>query len=161
MYLSIRKTSLGLILTTAAIAIMSLSAYASDPLAGTWELNVEKSTFSPGPPPKSEIRTYEVTGQQEKMGVKRIDAKGDETSFGFTANRGGKDYPYEGSPTIDTISLTSVDTFTATYVLKKAGEVVLTGTRAISKDGKTMTLPIKFTTPKGVQVDNLMIFDKR
>jgi hypothetical protein len=161
MYSSIRRATLGLFLATAAATIMSLSAYASDPLAGTWELNLEKSTFSPGPPPKSETRTYEVTGQQEKMVVKRIDAKGNETGFGFTANRDGKDYPYEGSPTIDTISLTSVDTFTVTYVLKKAGEVVLTGTRTISKDGKTMTLPTKFTTSKGVQVDNLLVFDKR
>jgi hypothetical protein len=161
MYSSIRRATLGLFLATAAVTIMSLSAYASDPLAGTWELNLEKSTFSPGPPPKSETRTYEVTGQQEKMVVKRIDSKGNETGFGFTANRDGKDYPYEGSPTIDTISLTSVDTFTVTYVLKKAGEVVLTGTRTISKDGKTMTLPTKFTTSKGVQVDNLLVFDKR
>jgi hypothetical protein len=66
MFLSLRKATLGLILAIAAIGIISLSAYASDPLTGTWELNLEKSKFSPGPPPKSQTRTYEVTGQQEK-----------------------------------------------------------------------------------------------
>ena len=161
MFLSLRKATLGLILATAAIAIISLSAHASDPLAGTWELNLEKSKFSPGPPPKSQTRTYEVTGQQEKMIAKTIEAKGNETVQQFSANRDGKDYPYEGWVMADAISVTPVDTLTATYTMKKAGEVVLTGTRVISKDGKTMTIPIKFTTAKGQQVDNLMVFDKR
>jgi hypothetical protein len=161
MFLSLRKATLGLILAIAAIGIISLSAHASDPLTGTWELNLEKSKFSPGPPPKSQTRTYEVTGQQEKMIAQTIDAKGDETVQQFSANRDGKDYPYEGWPMADTISVTPVDTLTATYTMKKAGEVVLTGTRLISKDGKTMTIPAKFTTAKGQQVDNLMVFDNR
>lgn len=161
MFLSIRTAKIGLILATAAVAIISLSAHASDPVSGTWELNLEKSTYSPGPPPKSQTRTYEVTEQQEKMIAKGIDAKGNETVQQFSANRDGKDYPYEGWPLADTISLTPVDTFTANYTFKKAGVVVMTGTRVISKDGKMMTLPIKFTTPAGQQVDNLMVFDKR
>ena len=161
MFLPLRKATLALILATAALAMISLPAHASDPLAGTWELNLEKSKYSPGPPPKSQTRTYEVTGQQEKMIAKGIDAKGNETVQQFSANRDGKDYPYEGWPLADTISLTPVDTFTAKYTFKKAGVVVMTGTRVISKDGKTMTLPIKFTTPTGQQVDNLMVFDKK
>ena len=161
MFLPLRTATLALIFAIAGIAIISLPAYASDPLAGTWELNLEKSKYSPGPPPKSQTRTYEVTGQQEKMIAKGIDAKGNETVQQFSANRDGKDYPYEGWPLADTLSITPVDTFTANYTFKKAGVVVMTGTRVISKDGKTMTLPIKFTTPTGQQVDNLMVFDKK
>ena len=161
MFLPLRTATLALIFAIAGIAIISLPAYASDPLAGTWELNLEKSKYSPGPPPKSQTRTYEVTGQQEKMIAKGIDAKGNETVLQFSANRDGKEYPYEGWPLADTISITPVDTFTANYTFKKAGVVVMTGTRLISKDGRTMTLPIKFTTPTGQQVDNLMVFDKK
>ena len=161
MFLSLRTLTLGLILATAAIAIISLPAHASDPLAGTWELNLEKSKYSPGPPPKSQTRTYEVTGQQVKMISKSIDAKGNEIVHQFSAMRDGKDYPFEGWAIADTVSLTPVDTFTMTVTQKKAGEVVVTGTNVISKDGKTMTISIKFTTPTGQQVDNLMVFDKR
>ena len=161
MFLPLRTATLALIFAIAGIAIISLPAYASDPLAGTWELNLAKSKFSPGPPPKSQTRTWEVTGQQEKMIAKGIGAQGTPTLFQFTANCDGKDYPYEGWPLADTLSITPVDTFTANYTFKKAGVVVMTGTRVISKDGKTMTLPIKFTTPTGQQVDNLMVFDKR
>ena len=42
---------------------VQLPAQESDPLVGTWELNVAKSKYSPGPAPKSETRTYVVSGQ--------------------------------------------------------------------------------------------------
>jgi hypothetical protein len=161
MFLSLRALTLGLILATAAIAIIGLPAHASDPLAGTWELNLEKSKFNPGPPPKSQTRTYEVTGQQVRMIMKTIDAKGNEIVHQFSAMRDGKDYPFEGWAIADTISLTPVDTFTMTVKQKKAGEVVVTGTNVISKDGKTMTISLKFTTSTGQQADYLMVFDKR
>ena len=156
-----RTATLGLILAFAAIAIISLPVQAGDPLAGTWELNVAKSTYSPGPPPKGETRTYEVTGQQEKMTARRIVGEGTPTLIQFTASRDGKDYPYEGWSRADTISLTPVDTFTATWTMKKAGEVVVTGTRVISKDGKMMTISVRSPEGKGPSVENIQVFDKR
>ena len=161
MFLPLRTATLALIFAIAGIAIISLPAYASDPLAGTWELNLEKSKYSPGPPPKSQTRTYEVTGQQEKMIAKGIDAKGNETVQQFSANRDGKDYPYEGWPRVDTISLTAVDAFTVTYKLKQAREVVLTGTRVISKHGKMMTISGKGTDALGQPWETMEVFDKR
>jgi hypothetical protein len=67
MFSSLRTATLALILAAAAIAIITLPAQASDPLAGTWELNLAKSKFTNIPALKSQTRTYEVTGQQEKM----------------------------------------------------------------------------------------------
>jgi len=156
-----RTATLGLIFATATLSVVSLSAQTSDPLAGTWELNLGKSKFSPGPPPKSETRTYDVTGQQEKMIAKGMDAEGKPTLIQFTATRDGKDYPYTGSPIIDTVSLTPVDTFTLTFVTKKDGKVALTGTRVISNDGKMMTLSSKGTNPKGQPVENTAVYEKR
>ena len=156
-----RTATLGLILAFAAIAIISLPVQAGDPLAGTWELNVAKSTYSPGPPPKGETRTYEVTGQQEKMTARRIVGEGTPTLIQFTASRDGKDYPYEGWSRADTISLTPVDTFTATWTMKKAGVVVLTGTRVLSKDGKIMTISSKGADALGQPWERTEVFDKR
>ena len=151
-------TVLASILTLAS-ATVALAQ--SDPVAGTWELNPAKSKFSPGPPPQSQTRTYEVTGQQEKMIAKGIDAQGKPTLSQFTAQRDGKDYPFEGSPGLDTIALTPVDTFTLNYTAKKAGAVVITGTRGISKDGKEMTISIKGTDATGQPVESSLVFDKR
>lgn len=90
-----------------------------------------------------------------------IDAAGKETVQKFSANRDGKDYPFEGWAVADTISVKPVDMFTAAYTMKKAGVVVVTGTRVVSQDGKMMTFPVKFTNPKGQVVDNVEVFDKR
>ena len=155
------KSRLALILAAAAIAIISLPAQASDLEAGTWELNLAKSKFTNVPAPKSQTRTYEVTGQQVKMTGKRIDAQGKPTLIGFTANTDGKDYPYTGSALHDTISITSVDALTANWTGKKAGKVVITGTRVISKDGKVMTISGKGTDAKGQPLEVILVFDKR
>jgi hypothetical protein len=159
--MALRTVTLGLIVATAVLSFTSLPAIAADPLAGTWELNLGKSKFSPGPPPKSETRTYEVTGQQEKMIAKGMNAEGKPTLFEFTTTRDGKDYPYTGSPMIDTVSLTTVDTLTVTFVTKKGGKVGFTGTRVVSKDGKMMTLSSKGTDPKRQAVENTAVYDKR
>jgi hypothetical protein len=161
MFLKLRKTTLVLILATAVTALCCLSAQASDPLAGTWELNLEKSKFNPGPPPKSKTRVYEVTGQQEKMIATTIDVTGNQTVQQYSATRDGKDYPFEGWQIADTVSVVPVDLFTVNYTMKKAGVEVVTGTRMVSKDGRVLTFPVKFTNAKGQVVDNVEVFDKR
>jgi hypothetical protein len=158
---NLRIATLGLIFATAAIFMTGASAQtATDPLPGTWELNVPASKFGPASPPKSQTRTYEVVGQQEKMTGKGIDAQGKPTLVQFTLNRDGKDYPYEGAPGIDTISLTQLDTFTANYTLKKGGAVVVTGTRVMSKDGKVMTISGKVAGGTGQNTETLWVFDR-
>jgi hypothetical protein len=150
-----------LILAVAAITIISLSAQAGDPLTGKWELNLAKSKFTNIPAPKSETRTYEVTGQQEKMTMERINAQGQPVISEFTANRDGQDYPQTGKSLYDSISISPVDALTANYTHKKAGKLVGEGTRVISKDGKTMTISFKGTDPKGQPVEATFVFDKR
>jgi hypothetical protein len=54
-------------------------AQAGDPLIGTWVLNVAKSTYSPGPAPKSETRTYTATARGFTYSSKGIDADGKPT----------------------------------------------------------------------------------
>jgi len=81
----------------------------ADPAAGTWELNLTKSKFSPGPPPQSLARTFEVTGDDVKYTLKGINDRGKPTLVQFTAKYDGKDYPVTGSPDYDAISLRRVD----------------------------------------------------
>ena len=42
----------------ALFALGTSAALAADPAIGTWKLNLAKSTFSPGPAPRSQVRTY-------------------------------------------------------------------------------------------------------
>ena len=136
-------------------------AQTADPASGSWVLNVSKSKYTPGPPPKSETRTYEVTGPTVKFTSKGIDAEGKPTAVLINGNYDGKDYPMTGSPDADAISYKRVDVSTLEFTQKKATKVVGTGTRAVSKDGKVLTVTYKGTNAKGEAINYVAVYEKR
>jgi hypothetical protein len=141
--------------------IGSLSAQARDPRIGTWKLNLEKSKYSPGPPPKALTVKVEPSGQGEKVSTEGVDAQGARTATGYTANFDGKDNPLTGSPNADTVSLKRIDARTTVRTDKKGGKEVLTLTRVVSQDGKTMTVTVKGTDAQGQTVNNVIVFEKQ
>ncbi len=144
-----------------AVSVVGLWAQGVDPVIGTWELNIPKSQFSSGPAPKAQTRTYEAAGQGLKYTQKGVDAQGKPALVQFTANFDGKDYPMSGSVDSDAIALKRIDAYTTEITQKKAGKVVITGTRVVSKDGKTMTITSKGTNAAGQTINNVLIFAKR
>src|SRR5262245_11988881 len=149
-------------LAVCLVATSSLSSFAqTDPIVGTWKLNLVKSKFSPGPPPQSSTLTYEAVGQGVKVTVKGTDAEGKPIDFQTTANYDGKDYPVTGAPDRDTTARKRIDAHTMETTHKKAGKVVATGTSVISKDGKTITLTEKGINAKGEKFSNTVVFDKQ
>jgi len=150
-----------LIVLLASALPIQLSAQANDPRNGNWEINLAKSKFSPGPPPKGETRTYVVTANSIKSVQKSIDAEGKPGSFEYDAKFDGKDYPTSGSPNIDTISVKRVDAYTLEFTQKKNGKVVAVNQNVISRDGKVITLTSKGTNSKGQAVNNVVVLDKR
>jgi hypothetical protein len=124
-----------------AIVLFGLTAgiWAADPAIGTWKLNVEKSKYEPGPPPKSATVSYE----ENEGGIKRtgetVNADGQTVSFQYAAKYDGKDYPVTGNPNADMISLKRLNDRTVEATLKKGGKPVTTVRRVVSRDGKTMT----------------------
>ena len=138
-----------------------LAAQGTDPIVGTWELNVTKSKYSPSPPPQSETRTYVAAGQDIRATSKGVDSAGTPTTAEWTVNYDGKDRPQTGNPDADTLSLKRIDAFTTEWTQKRAGKVVITGTRTISRDGKVMTITSKGTNAKGQTINNAEVFEKR
>ena len=147
----------------AAILFMgfALSAQAADPIVGTWKLNVAKSTYSPGPAPKSLTAKIEAAGKGEKLTADGV--RGDDTPIHveYTAQYDGKDYPISGSPTADTVSLKRLDANTTERIDKKGGKVTQTVTRKRSSDGKTATVTYKGTDAKGQPFNNVAVFEKQ
>jgi hypothetical protein len=137
------------------------AAQGTDPIVGTWVLNVAKSKFSPGPAPKSESRTYVVAGKEIKATSTGVDAEGKPTAGGWTIVNDGKDVPLTGNPDADVLSLKQTDAFSTEFALKKAGKVVITGTRTIARDGKVMTITNKGTNAKGQAINDVLVFEKR
>ena len=157
---SILKTAFITLLLAAGSAAV-VAAPAADPVIGNWQLNVAKSKFSPGPAPKSDTRTYTSSDQGTTMTWKSVGADGKEIVAKSTFKADGKDYPATGAPNFDSLSLKQVDDHTVQSTQKKAGKVVGTTTRTISKDGKVLTLSSKGTSPTGAPYDNVMVYDKQ
>jgi len=148
-------------LTATLVPVSQVLAQATDPVSGTWKLNLEKSKFDPGPAPKSQTRTYEVAGGVIKMSAKGVNAEGKDVQIDYTGSYDGKDFPTSGNPDADTMSLKRIDASTVEATQKKAGKVVSTSTRVISKDGKVLTIKGKGTNAKGEKFQNTMVFDKQ
>jgi hypothetical protein len=155
-------------LVLAVLAIVSATggaaiaaAAAPDPVIGTWQLNVSKSTFTPGPASKSQVRTYSQSGQSITLVIKTVGADGKEMTSQTTYQLDGKDYPVTGTPNYDSLAVTQVDGNTVNFTAKKAGKVVQTGSRTVSKDGRTLTLKSKGTTAKGEKSEDVLVFDKQ
>jgi len=153
------RAVLAIVVATSGVAIAE--AAAADPVIGTWQLNVSKSKFTPGPAPKSETRTYSQSGQSITLVIKRVGADGNEMTSQASYQLDGKDYPWTGDPSFDSLSVKQVDSNTVKFTQKKAGKVVSTGSRTVSKDGKTLTLKSKGTTAKGEKSENVGVFDKQ
>ena len=156
------------LLVLAVLAIVSATGSVTiatapipNPVIGTWQLNVSKSTFKPGPAYKSQVRTYSPSGQSLTIVIKTVYADGRETTMQTTDRPDGRDYPVTGSPDADSDSHKQVDSNTATFTLKRAGKVVQTGSRTVSRDGKTLALKRKGTTAKGENFDDVLVFDKQ
>jgi hypothetical protein len=133
----------------------------ADPILGTWELNLAKSAFSPGPMPQSESRTYVMNGQQIKGTSTGVDNAGRPTAAAWTVNYDGQDSPISGAPDSETLSLKRIDAFTTEFTQKRAGTVVITGTRTVSRDGKVLTIMTTGTNASGQAINNLQVFDRK
>ena len=136
-------------------------AFATDAAVGTWNLNLAKSTFSPGPAPKSQTRIYAETAQGIALTVKTTMADGKEYTTTLSFKDDGKSYPVSGNPDFDRVSVTRVDALTVRSTQTKAGAAVGTGVRTVSKDGKTLTFKQKGTHANGAKYDDVSVYDRQ
>jgi hypothetical protein len=129
---------------------------------GTWKLNLAKSKFSPGPPPKSQTLTYETVGPGFRATNEGVDAQGNPTKGVFGVYfYDGKSYPITGVPDFDASSYKAVNESTVEMTRTKAGKPVQTQTRVMSADGKTLTFTATGTNAKGQQINNIAVYDKQ
>jgi hypothetical protein len=98
----------------------------SNPLVGSWKLNLAKSTYSPGPPPRSQTITTQTEGQGLRFTVDTIDPQGNPTKTVLAGIDDGKSYPVAGNSDYDAASFKQINDSTAWIIRTKAGKVVQT-----------------------------------
>ena len=131
------------------------------PMIGTWKLNLAKSTYTPGPAPKSGTTKFEPWQDGVRGTMDLVDPEGNKLHIEVAARFDGKDYPLKGSPMADAISLKRIDERQTDIVWKKDGKVTLTGKSVISQDGRTTTMTQTGKDPQGRTVNNVIVHDKQ
>ena len=134
---------------------------AENPLIGTWKINPDKSTFSPGPRPISSVVTFAANGDQILQSVNNVGAQGNKIVYSVSYAFDGKDYPVKGDPARDFVAWKCSDPYTLEATNKKGGKITTHQERVISKDGKSFTLTTTGVNPQGQTVKNVEFYEKQ
>jgi hypothetical protein len=154
-----RTRTFTLLAITLAVLVLMLgaSAQAADNQVGTWKLDVAKSKYSPGPPPKESTLKVEAQADGLKFTIDAIDAEGKTIHSESSPKYDGTDSPTTGNPNADSISLKKINNHTIELQTKKDGKLVMTIRSVVSKDGKTRTSTYKGKNAKGQDVNNTTV----
>jgi hypothetical protein len=157
-----------LLVLVATFALMATITYGADMFSGTWKVNLAKSKYSPGPPPKTNMQKIEAVENGIKVVADGENSEGKKTHNEYTAKFDGKDYAehpmLDGKPNpngADMISLTKVDDYTFEATTKQKGKVLTTTKNVVSKDGKTRTATTTGKNAQGQTVNNTIIWEKQ
>jgi hypothetical protein len=148
-------------MSTATAAFSQAVAPQSDPLIGNWKLSLSKSKYNPGPAPQSSTMHYEAVGDGFRDTVTGIDAQGRPTTSVFMMIYDGQFRPTTGVTGYDASAFTRIDDHTILYVRTLRGKVVASGTRVMSRDGKTLTFTGIGLNANGQRYDNVVVMEKQ
>jgi hypothetical protein len=159
-------TTMVLLGLAVATALPQIAFAQSDPFVGTWQLNLAKSKYSPGPPPKSQTSNTQAEGQNLKFALTGTGANGNPISVTLTAVNDGMPHPATAVPdnpnaAYDAAATTRVDAHTLIISFTKAGKLVQIDTLIVSPDGKTTTVTRTGADANGRQVNDISVWDKQ
>jgi hypothetical protein len=155
---------------TAAFAFVvavssTVQGQAADPWIGVWKPNLAKSTFSPGPTPKTPgtVTIESAPGGGIKLVIDGMNAQGKPIHTESVGAFDGKDHPVKGAPNPNAMSaFKRIDARTIETQAKADGKTPTVTTRAVvSADGKTMTLTQTGQNIKGVAVKNVIVLERQ
>jgi|SRR5688572_21993076 hypothetical protein len=153
-------------LTTLAAAMLLASCGTIFPAVkdhgmGTWRMDPARSSFRPGPAPKTLTARFEPAPEGGvRLRTEAVLPNGQVATTAYDARLDGKDYPLTGSPMADAVTLRRVDARRVERSDKKNGTTVMNQSRVISEDGRTMLVVMKGATPAGDLVENWIVFTR-
>jgi hypothetical protein len=154
--------------TLVVLALSASAVFGADMYAGTWKINIAKSTYSPGPPPKGPATTkIEAVENGVKLTADTVNAQGQKGHVEFTVKFDGKDYPFtslvDGKPApnvADMISGKRINDYTFETTTKLKGKPLVTVRTVASKDGKTETTTFTSVNAQGQKVNNVVLGER-
>jgi hypothetical protein len=141
-------------------------AQTTSPLAGTWKLNLAKSTYAPGPPPyKRSTCRIEHWADGLNAGLKvtydMVGTRGGVTHLEWIGKLDGRDYPIAGVDDVLTNAYTRIDDRTYEVVVKADGAKAATARIVIAPDGRTLTSVTTTRNAQGKTLQTTIVYDRQ
>ena len=159
-----KRIAVVLVTLSAVLIVTSVARTQSkDPWIGTWKVNVEKSTYSPGPPPTVAATVkIEPSAGGIKTTIDATNAEGKPTHTETVARFDGKDNPVKGAQAPNTTNaLKRIDDRTFEVIGKVDGKPAITTRVAVAADGKAMTATQSGLNAQGQSVNNVIVLEKQ
>lgn len=158
-----RRVFISILAASALAVALPQAGFAAqtDPLIGTWKLNLAKSTFAPGLAPRSSTLTYQGAGATLTATTEAVDSAGKTTKVVFMRIYDGQPHATTGSPDYDASAYTRVDANTYIISRTKAGKLVEVDTQVISQDGRTNTVTARGVNAAGQPANFVQVFEKQ
>jgi hypothetical protein len=161
-----RITSLTAAFAFVVAVSIAAQGQATDPWIGTWRTNLTKSTFSPGPTPKTPatVTIEAAPGGSIKTTIDSATPEGKPTHTETVGAFDGKDNPVKGAPALalnNTTALKRIDARTFEAQGKVDGKPTVTTRVVVSADGKTMTATQTGQNAQGQPVKNVIVLEKQ
>jgi len=141
-------------------------------LFGKWNLSIAKSTFkndltnfslsgADGSAPQWRTMVFEQVGDsiKHKTDTQLVTNATNYIDVEYTAKLDGRDYPVEGSSTMDSVSFRRIDANTIERIAKDRGKVIQTATYKLSPGGLELTVKSD-GTGQGVEYHNVEVYDR-
>jgi hypothetical protein len=145
-------------------ALVLVAALAQVPAAwfGAWTLNLERSTYDPGPPPYRRAM-YRIEPWQDglKVTYEMVYPRGGVTHLEWTGRLDGRDYPVQGLDEFMTYAYRPADDGSYEVVVKVDGRPVASSRITLSADGRTMTTRTSGRNAAGRQVTTVTVYEKQ
>lgn len=154
----------GMLAVLAIGGMVARPIYAADPpnpWAGTWVLDVARSSFTRGPL-KSETFVISDAGDgrvHETMDY--VNADGKATHLAFAAAFDGKPAAVTGSADFDSVTFVRSASIGFKFEFKKHDKLVQWGFLEVDKDGKTLHGPMYGASADGTRWRNHYFFERR
>jgi len=148
-------------LVVLATVLLTTAVWGADPLIGTWKVNLDKSKYDPGPPPKVSTAVFSEDGDFIVLKVDTADAQGQSHSLSSRWKKDGKDYALTGSTTTDALAAKRVNDRITDFTYKKGGKVISNARVVVSRDGKAVTTSHKGTNAEGKPFHNQVTWEKQ
>jgi hypothetical protein len=132
-----------------------------EPWLGEWRLNIEKSTYTPGPAPyRRATFRIERLGEGVRVTYDMIRQRGGVIHMEWDGRFDGREYPVQGLEEHVTYAYSRIDDRTYDIVARMDGRVAASSRTAVSADGRTITTITVGRDAQGREAKTVTVYEK-